>query len=193
MDPVTASVGLGILGAAGNFFTNSSNRRIAERQMEFQERMSSTSAQRAVEDYKKAGLNPGLAYDRGASSPGGASTTIGDITEKGISTALNARNAMAQLEINREQLHNLRANTEKTKKEGQKVVHEQQLLAQAERFNDINQPADTALRQANALLAKYEIPGKQNTANLETHLGTKGGFGTSTARLAMEILKAIKD
>lgn len=44
---------------------------------EFQERMSSTSYQRAVEDMKKAGLNPILAFaNGGASTPGGSGATI---------------------------------------------------------------------------------------------------------------------
>lgn len=44
---------------------------------EWQEKMSSTAYQRAVEDMKKAGLNPILAYaNSGASTPGGSAGTI---------------------------------------------------------------------------------------------------------------------
>jgi hypothetical protein len=74
----------GVLGFIGQQQTNQKNWDIAQAanaasaeqaraQMDFQERMRSTQYQTAVEDMKKAGLNPMLAYAQGgAGTPSGA-------------------------------------------------------------------------------------------------------------------------
>ena len=56
---------------------NRINQRMANRQMRWQEYMSSTAYQRAVADLKAAGLNPMLAaFHGGSSTPPGASIPV---------------------------------------------------------------------------------------------------------------------
>jgi hypothetical protein len=79
-----APVAGAIIGAGASAFGQSSanrtNRRIAREQMRFQERMSSTAYQRAMDDMRTAGLNPMLAYTQGgASTPTGASANMQNV------------------------------------------------------------------------------------------------------------------
>lgn len=71
----------GVYNHIENATAMSFNSTEAMRNREWQEHMSNTAYQRAVEDMKKAGLNPILAFQNGgASTPGGSAGTISGAT-----------------------------------------------------------------------------------------------------------------
>lgn len=94
MDPITSGIVAGGVGLAGNFMQNQASTAQAQKQMDFQERMSNTAHQREVSDLRAAGLNPILsALGSGASTPGGAQAPIADF---GGSLSTGAKIAQAQ-------------------------------------------------------------------------------------------------
>lgn len=103
-------IGSGIVSAFGSHSQNKANAALAQRQMDFQERMSSTAYQRATADMRKAGINPLLAYSQGgASSPSGASAQMQNVAQSGVSSALEATKnnyEMAMLKANAEVAQN---------------------------------------------------------------------------------------
>lgn len=120
--PFTAmGAGAGLLGLAGTYMTNEMNYKIAKEQMAFQERMSSTAIRRQMEDMRAGGLNPILAAKGGgASAPSGSAPVMQNPYEKAAATAM-------QYALYKEQLNQLRAQTEKTKSDEMKSLSEKAL------------------------------------------------------------------
>lgn len=197
-----APVAMGLLSTGGQVQTNKANAKEARQNREFQERMSNTSAQRAVEDYKKAGLNPALAYDRGASTPGGAQASLGDPVNSGISSAQSARALSQQLQIAKRQSDaDYHLKTWQAKQAQQNVaVGEQQAklldvqsaeTLRATEFNRALEPALQRLQNAEAILRESAVPGAVNTANFERMMQTLRP-GLSSAKTVAEILKLFR-
>lgn len=78
------------MGNSAQGSANRANIRLQREQREWEERMSNTSYQRGMEDMKKAGLNPMLAFSQGgASTPNVSAATVNpeDALARGVASA----------------------------------------------------------------------------------------------------------
>jgi len=90
---VPAALVTGGLGLLGGLIGNSASAREAQKNRDWQERMSDTEMQRRVADLKMAGLNPMLAYTQGGASSGSGATAQQD---NPFSSAVPSAQALSQ-------------------------------------------------------------------------------------------------
>lgn len=91
------AIGAG-LNLIGSLKQNKAQGEQAQKQMDFQERMSSTAYQRATKDMEAAGINPMLAYAQGgADTPGGAQASMENVLSPAVSSAMQLKELKSRL------------------------------------------------------------------------------------------------
>lgn len=150
---------------AGGLLGNKSAREEAERNRKFQERLSNSSYQRAVEDMKAAGLSPMLAYSQGgASTPSGSQAQQNDVVTPAVHSALSAYDRKLATAQNEENVKNTAADTSVKEAQRKKLEAEtpegdtwrDKLMAEK---NKLSAEYNVSLAQQNNII--------QQTANLK--------------------------
>lgn len=155
------AAGANILGGA---LGNSSAKKAATKQNEWEERMSNTAYQRGTADMIKAGINPMLAVSQGgASTPGGAMAQIPNrnIVGEGVNAALS----VAQ---NKANIANTQANTLLTQENWQKQLMDNKKTATLYGRGIGGLTEDTGLIESELQKLKAESEKARSDADIST-------------------------
>jgi len=187
----------GTVAGLGSFFgqqqANQANAELAKQQMEFQERMSGTSYQRAVADMIAAGLNPMLAYSQGgASTPSGQTAVAQSALGAAANSATQAANTIADINLkttqastnnSQEDLNRANQNlalVESANKSAQLPGHQKYVDQVTSMINQNNSMA----AQSSALAAKHTAELPESKAIGRLYEGNKGAYIKGAERLS---------
>ena len=161
-----AGIASSLISHHGQSQANKANIASARESMDFQERMSNTAYERAMQDMGRAGLNPILAAKQPASTPAGAQSKSENAKAAYPSAIANSAQNYFQLQA---------LNMAKTKNEAEVAL----LQSQAD------------LTRTNALHQFYKLDRAQQMSAID-----KTVFGKSfanPARYGLDLLKGVKD
>lgn len=163
----------GLLGSKGQHDANVANARQAQLNRDFEERMSSTSYQRAVADMRAAGLNPALAYQQGgASSPSGSTAHLDNELASAGSGAREAATTFQTIANLKAQRGSIEAATDKTHAEAAQIR-----LESAARLQQIE--SQSLLNRSSATKINELLPFEQGL--IEAQTGETGARALSHA------------
>lgn len=184
----------GIAAVGGSIISNRMNVGLSREQMRFQERMRDTAVQSAVRDYRAAGLNPALAYDRSSAAPGGASTTMGDPVSAGLSNARAARDQQLARQMAYETMRKTRSETQINQVEAANRIQQGNLLRQQLLFNAALQPHTLRNISLENQLKDYTAVGAKNQAEFERFMeeAKKGSTSAATMARLFQLFRSIQ-
>jgi len=182
-NPVSALItgGASLLGGA---MSNSASAKSVSDQTSFQQYMSNTSYQRAVEDMKAAGLNPMLAYSQGgASTPSGSSYTASDVVTPAVHSAQAASKLSPEVDLIRSQAYASKASGASADAQAAKAhIETDQIVRNSVSTRELNSALATKAR-ADALTSLSVLPEKSLPSDfINVVKEIMAGFSEKTGR-----------